>query len=85
MFEVNRAFALGFTYLRTVTPYISFDMARVYLHAGTLSPSTVSSIAFGFPLPDAKCYNLDLSVAKPVGDTPVESASHSPRINATFS
>ncbi|QQC64942.1 ShlB/FhaC/HecB family hemolysin secretion/activation protein [Paraburkholderia ginsengisoli] len=85
MFEVNRPIALGFTYLRTFTPYISFDMARVYLHAGTPSPSRLSSIAFGFRISDAKYYSLDLSVAKAVGDAPVESASRSPRINATFS
>jgi len=85
MFEVNRAFTPGFTYLRTVTPYVSFDMARVYLHAGTPSPSKLSSIAFGFRISDAKYYSLDLSVAKPIGDAPVESASRSPRINATYS
>ncbi|MFL9907116.1 ShlB/FhaC/HecB family hemolysin secretion/activation protein [Paraburkholderia sp. RL17-337-BIB-A] len=85
MFEINRAFTPGFTYLRTLTPYISFDMARVYLHAGTPSPSKLSSIAFGFRISDAKYYSLDLSVAKPIGDAPVESASRSPRINATFS
>lgn len=85
MFEVNRPIALGFTYLRTFTPYISFDMARVYLHAGTPSPSRLSSIAFGFRISDAKYYSLDLSVAKAVGDAPIESASRSPRINATFS
>ncbi|MFM0070924.1 POTRA domain-containing protein [Paraburkholderia sediminicola] len=85
MFEVNRPFTPGFTYLRTFTPYVSFDMARVYLHAGTPSPSKLSSIAFGFRISDAKYYSLDLSVAKPIGDAPVESASRSPRINATFS
>jgi hemolysin activation/secretion protein len=85
MFEVNRAFTPGFTYLRTLTPYVSFDMARVYLHAGTPSPSKLSSIAFGFRISDAKYYSLDLSVAKAIGDAPVESASRSPRINATFS
>ncbi|MEA3082774.1 MAG: hypothetical protein QOC89_471 [Paraburkholderia sp.] len=85
MLEINRAFTPGFTYLRTLTPYISFDMARVYLHAGTPSPSKLSSLAFGFRISDAKYYSLDLSVAKPIGDAPVESASRSPRINATFS
>ncbi|MEZ0605375.1 ShlB/FhaC/HecB family hemolysin secretion/activation protein [Paraburkholderia sp. IW21] len=85
MFEVNRPFTPGFTFLRTLTPYVSFDMARVYLHAGTPSPSKLSSIAFGFRISDAKYYSLDLSVAKPIGDAPVESASRSPRINATFS
>ncbi|WP_345813761.1 POTRA domain-containing protein [Paraburkholderia sp. PREW-6R] len=85
MFEINRGFAPGFTYLRTLTPYISFDMARVYLHAGTPSPSRLSSIAFGFRLSDSKYYSLDLSVAKAIGDAPVESSSRSPRVNATFS
>ncbi|MFL9867118.1 POTRA domain-containing protein [Paraburkholderia fungorum] len=85
IFEVNRGFTPGFTYLRTFTPYVSFDMARVYLHAGTPSPSRLSSIAFGFRISDAKYYSLDLSVAKAIGDAPVESTSRSPRINATFS
>ncbi|MGA3247038.1 MAG: hypothetical protein ABSD12_02500 [Paraburkholderia sp.] len=31
------------------------------------------------------CYTLDLSVGKTVGDAPMESASRSPRFNATFS
>jgi hemolysin activation/secretion protein len=85
MFEVNRGLAPGFTYLRTFTPSIWFDMARVNLHAGTPSPSRLSSIAFGFRISNAKYYSLDLSVAKATGDVPVESASRSPRINATFS
>ncbi|MBB5496381.1 hypothetical protein HDG37_000568 [Paraburkholderia sp. MM5384-R2] len=32
----------------------------------------------------AHCDSLDVSVGKAVGDAPVESASHSPRINARF-
>ena len=83
--EVNRSFTPGFTYLQSVTPYVSFDMARVYLHAGTPSPSKLSSVSFGFRISDSKYYTLDLSVGKAVGDAPVESASRSPRINATFS
>jgi hemolysin activation/secretion protein len=84
-FELNRSFTPGFTYLRTFIPYVSFDMARVYLHAGTPSPSKLSSVSFGFRISDAKYCTLDLSVGKAVGDAPVESASRSPRINATFS
>ena len=83
--EINRGFTPGYTYLQSVTPYVSFDMARVYLHAGTPSPSKLSSISFGFRISDSKYYTLDLSVGKAVGDAPVESASRSPRINATFS
>ena len=84
-FEVNRPIAVGFTYLQTFTPYVSFDMARIYLHTGTPSPSRLSSVALGFRVTDTKYYSLDLSVAKPIADAPVESSSRSPRVNATFS
>ncbi|MXN73422.1 ShlB/FhaC/HecB family hemolysin secretion/activation protein [Burkholderia sp. 4701] len=83
--EVNRAFSPGWTYLKTITPYVAYDMARVYLHAGTPQPKRLSSVGIGVRLSDSRYYNLDLSVAKPVGDAPVESASRSPRINAAFS
>ncbi|KPD16370.1 sugar transporter [Burkholderia sp. ST111] len=85
MFEVNRSFAPGFTYLRTVVPYLSFDLARVYLHAGTPSPSRLSSIALGCRISDARYYSVDLSLARALADAPIESTSRSPRINATFS
>jgi hemolysin activation/secretion protein len=84
-FEVNRPFAFAFMYLKAIVPYVSFDMARVYLQAGTPQPSKLSSVAIGFRISDSKDYSLDLSVAKPVGDAPVKGASRSPRINATFS
>ncbi|RQS15601.1 ShlB/FhaC/HecB family hemolysin secretion/activation protein [Burkholderia sp. Bp9002] len=83
--EVNRAFSPSWTYLKTITPYVAYDMARVYLHAGTPQPKRLSSVGIGVRLSDSRYYNLDLSVAKPVGDAPVESASRSPRINAAFS
>lgn len=83
--EVNRAIPVGMRYLQTVTPYVSFDMARVYLHSGPTSPNKLSSIAVGFRITDTKHYSLDLSVAKAVADAPIESPSRSPRINATFS
>ncbi|KUZ66274.1 ShlB/FhaC/HecB family hemolysin secretion/activation protein [Burkholderia ubonensis] len=83
--EVNRAFSPGWTYLKSITPYIAYDMARIYLHAGTPSPSRLSSVGIGVRLTDSRYYSLDLSVAKPVGDAPLESASRSPRVNASFS
>jgi hypothetical protein len=42
-------------------------------------------VGIGFRVSDAKHYSIDLSVAKAVGDAPVESSSRSPRINATLS
>ncbi|WP_277185256.1 ShlB/FhaC/HecB family hemolysin secretion/activation protein [Caballeronia sp. BR00000012568055] len=84
-FEVNRPVVIGMTYLKTFTPYVSVDAARVYLHGGTANPKQLSSVGIGFRVSDAKHYSLDLSVAKATGDAPVESASRSPRVNATFS
>lgn len=83
--EVNRGFTPGYTYLKAITPYIAYDMARVYLHSGTPAPSKLSSVGIGVRLTDGRYYNLDLSVAKAVGDAPIESASRSPRVNAAFS
>lgn len=84
-FEINRAIAVSARYLQTCTPYVSFDMARVYLHTGPTAPSKLSSVALGFRVTDNKHYSLDLSIAKAIGDAPIESPSRSPRVNATFS
>jgi hemolysin activation/secretion protein len=84
-FEVNHGFRPGLKWLQTVTPYVSFDVARVYLHAGTPEPQRLSSASIGFRISDAKHYNLDLSVAKALADAPIESPSRSPRFNATLS
>ncbi|PMS18307.1 sugar transporter [Trinickia dabaoshanensis] len=84
-FEINRAIAVGARYMQTFTPYAACDMARVYLHTGTSAPNKLASIALGFRMTDNKHYNVDLSIAKAVGDAPIESPSRSPRLNATFS
>ncbi|MDR5745455.1 POTRA domain-containing protein [Caballeronia sp. LZ029] len=83
--EVNRPIAVDTTYLRSFTPYVMVDAARVFLHGGTANPRRLSSVGIGFRVSDAKHYSIDLSVAKAVGDAPVESSSRSPRINATLS
>jgi len=84
-FELNHAFRPARKWLQTVTPYVSFDVARVYLHAGMPEPARLSSASIGFRISDAKHYNLDLSIAKALADAPIESPSRSPRINATLS
>ena len=83
--ELNRAFHLDRVWLQTITPYVSFDMARVYLHAGTPAPSRLASASIGLRLSDNNHYSLDISLAKALADAPVESPSRSPRVNATFS
>lgn len=83
--ELNHLFRPGRKWLQTVTPYVSYDIARVYLHAGMPQPRRLSSASIGFRISDAKHYNLDLSVAKALADAPIESPSRSPRFNATLS
>lgn len=83
--EVNRSFSLGYAYLKSLTPYVAFDMARVYLHSGTPQPNRLSSVGIGVRVSDSHHYNIDVSVAKAVGDAPIESPSRAPRLNASFS
>lgn len=83
--ELNRTFSPNYNYLKTVTPYVSYDMARVYLHSGMPQPNQLASVSLGLRVTDNKYYNLDLSVAKAVADAPIESPSRSPRFNAAFS
>jgi hemolysin activation/secretion protein len=84
-FEVNRPLPLDWTFLKSVTPYASIDTARVFLHGGTPNPKRLASVALGFRISDVKHYSIDLSLARAIGDAPVESASRAPRVNATFS
>lgn len=83
--EINRPFAIGLAFLKTFTPYVFVDTAHTYLHGGA-KLTRLASTGVGFRISDAKYYSLDLSLAKPVGDAPVEgNGSRSPRVNATFS
>lgn len=84
-FEVNHGIKTDTAWVKTITPYLMFDMARVYLHSGTPLPARLSSASIGFRITDAKHYNLDLSVAKALADAPINNPSRNPRINATFS
>ena len=71
--------------MQTFTPYVAFDMAHVYLRTGAAAPNKLASVAVGFRVTDNKHYSLDLSLAKPVADAPIESPARGPRVNATFS
>ncbi|MBC8735834.1 hypothetical protein F6X40_03055 [Paraburkholderia sp. UCT31] len=55
---------------------------RRAIPAGARRSRANRPIMLGFTY--AYCDSLDVSVGKAVGDAPVESASHSPRINARF-
>ncbi|MEO6920001.1 MAG: POTRA domain-containing protein [Collimonas sp.] len=83
--EVNRLFPMSYTYLKSVQPYFLVDHSRVYSNAGPLMHDTLGSVALGVRFTDGHYYSLDLSVAKPVADLPVNSSSRSPRVNAIYS
>lgn len=83
--ELNRALAFQLTYFKSLVPYISYAIARTYLSKSNAPPSRLSSLALGMRWSDNRFYSVDLSVAQPLGDAPVESHERSPRVNATFS
>ncbi|MGB7194457.1 MAG: POTRA domain-containing protein [Collimonas pratensis] len=83
--EINRLFPMSYTYLKTVQPYFLVDHSRVYSNAGPLSHDTLGSVALGVRFSDGHYYTLDLSIAKPVADIPINSSSRSPRVNAAYS
>lgn len=84
-FEVNRGFAVDTAYLKQLKPYLLYDTAQVHLNQTALQHRQIASVAAGLRLTDNQHYNLDLSIARPVGSAPVESGSRSPRVNASFS
>lgn len=83
--EINRLFAVDTSYLRTVQPYFLVDHSRVYSRGAPLTHDTLGSIALGTRFSDTHYYTLDLSLAQPVADKPLNAKSRSPRVNATYS
>jgi hemolysin activation/secretion protein len=83
--EINHLFPMSYTYLKRVQPYFLVDHSRVYSNSGPLTHDTLGSVALGVRFSDERYYTLDLSLAKPVADVPVNSSSRSPRVNASYS
>jgi hemolysin activation/secretion protein len=84
-YEVNKRFAPGYTWLKTLTPYVAVQFARVYLNQGQPLLSKLGSVALGLRLADTRHYSVDVSVAQPVGDKPIDAGSRQPRVNLAFS
>ncbi|MFC6280292.1 MULTISPECIES: ShlB/FhaC/HecB family hemolysin secretion/activation protein [Polaromonas] len=80
--ELNRSFAVDAAYLKQIQPYLLLEIARVYNQSGTFTPSQLKSIAMGARLSDQKFFTVDVSVAKPVGDQPIENVERRPRFQA---
>ncbi len=85
--ELNRRFAVGLPYLQSVTPYVLADYAHVSLNNKnfTLATDTLTSLALGLRVTDQRHYALDVNLAKPVGDKPVNSGNRPLRLNANYS
>ncbi|KAI3592166.1 putative activation/secretion signal peptide protein [Cupriavidus sp. U2] len=83
--ELNRLFAVDFTYLKTLQPFLAADMARVYSNSVSLSHRTLQSLAIGLRFSDRRYYTMDVSLAQPVGDKPTNASHRSPRINLLWS
>ena len=86
-FELNRKFAIPTTYLKTVTPYALVDTARVRVAEPLPGQGReqLASAALGLRFSDDRYYSLDLNIAKPIGDRPVNESKRPLRFNLTYS
>lgn len=83
--ELNRNWSVGKRYLKTLTPYVVAQVARVYVHQGHLPIDRLGSAGVGLRMSDDHHYAVDLTVAQPFGDRPLEASRRRPRINLGFS
>lgn len=83
--EVNRAFATGRSWIRSIVPYVAYQSARVYVNGGRPLIDRLDSAALGVRVSDAKHYSIDVALAKPTGDRPPETGTREKRWNLTFS
>lgn len=82
--EFHRAFERDGKYVKQVQPYVLGDTARTYLNGFAIPAGDLASFGFGIRLSDKKHYSLDLSVAQPVGNIPVNASKRSPRFNLSY-
>ncbi|MCJ0763917.1 ShlB/FhaC/HecB family hemolysin secretion/activation protein [Variovorax terrae] len=83
-FELNRRYAWEIGPLKQIQPYVLLESARVYNKQGTPVPARLNSVAFGARLSDQRYYSLDLSLAKPTGELPIENPARHLRWNASL-
>ncbi len=84
--ELNRSYPIGdVKYLKQVQPYILADAAQVSSNSALIAKSDIASLGLGVRFGDQRHYLLDLSVAKPVGDIPVNADDRALRLNLSYS
>lgn len=82
--ELNRAFAMDTRYIKQVQPYVLTDAARTHLNNFDVPDGDIASAGFGVRLTDKQHYSLDLSLAQPIGNIPVNASRRSPRFNLSY-
>jgi hemolysin activation/secretion protein len=83
--ELNHYDDTSLRWLKRWTPYIVAQEARVYLNTGSPRVTHLGSAALGLRLTDTRHYTIDLSLAQPFGDKPIETGRREPRWNLAFS
>ena len=83
--EINRAFTLSSRWVTGLTPYVTYQAARVFLNRAKPLVDRLDSAAVGIRASDGKHYSFDFGWAWPTGDRPVENRNRDPRWNLTFS
>lgn len=83
--ELNRAFAPGAGWIDSVTPYVAYQAARVYLNGARPFVDRLDSAVVGVRASDKKHYAIDFALAWPTADKPPESNDRDMRWNLTFS
>lgn len=82
--EFNRTYMRSSRWLKTLVPYLVVQSARVYLKDGNASVDRLGTVALGLRLSDGQHYNIDLAVAQPTADLPLEADRREPRLNLTL-
>jgi len=83
--EINRPFTVSTKWLKILTPYVTGQIARVFLNGSHPPTDTLGTAAVGLRLTDRKHYTVDISAAQPVGDRPPNDRSRKTRFDLTFS
>ncbi|QWT22538.1 hypothetical protein KPL74_11180 [Bacillus sp. NP157] len=83
--EVNRGFTVATKWISSLTPYVVYQSARVYLNGARPLIDRLDSAAVGVRASDGKHYAIDFALARPTGDKPPESQNRDTRWNLTFS
>ncbi|HZS80538.1 MAG TPA: POTRA domain-containing protein [Herbaspirillum sp.] len=82
--ELNRAIPFEAAWLKQVQPYVMTDASRVYANSQTLAHDRIASVGAGVRFSGQRYYSFDLSLAKPVGQTPLNADGRPLRLNLSY-